>query len=121
MKRYESSGCLREPKITLRFRIEPGLENGIRIGGRVEELLDAWQGTARGCGSRLDGLIGAVEIIPGKRLDVWAENQVSVTLPYFKLMLLGGAYGAAYDLKDVRWCAAMTVFDAHGNSHNMCG
>jgi hypothetical protein len=107
--------------MTLCFRIEPVLNDGMAIADRAEELLDAWQRTASGCGSRLDGLVGTVEIIPSKRLDVWSEDQVRVTLPYFELMFLGGAYGAADNLKDVGWRAAMYVVDADANSHYMGG
>jgi hypothetical protein len=103
------------------FRIEPVPNDGMWISDRAEELLDARQRAASGGCSRLDGVVGTVEIIPGKRLDVWAENQVSVTLPYFELMFLSGAYGAADNLKDVGWRAAMYVVDTDANSHYACG
>jgi hypothetical protein len=105
----------------LGFGFEPSLEFGMRVFARIEQRLDAWERAARGCGTGFNGLIGTVEVIPRERLDVGAENQVRVTLPYFELMLLGGADCTADHLKDVGWSAAMSVFDANRNGNDVLG
>ena len=117
----ESSGCFREPEITLGFGFEPSLEFGMWVFGRAEQRLDAGERTARSCSASFDGFVCAVEIIPCKRLYVGPENQMRVALPNFKLMLLCGADGAADHLKDVGWSAAMSVFDAHRNGDDVLG
>jgi len=89
--------------------------------GRVEELVNAGERAAGRCGAGFDGLVGAIEIIPGERLDVGAENQVGMTLPNFELMFLGGANGAADDLKNVGWSAAVPVFEANRNGNHGVG
>jgi len=93
----------------------------MRVLGRVEELQDAGESAAGGCGASLDGLVGAVEIIPGERLDVGAQYKVSVALPNLELMLLSGADGAADDLKDVRWSAALPILEANRNADDVRG
>jgi len=105
--------------MTLCFGFDPSLEFGMGVLGRVEELLNAGKRAAGRSGAGLDGLVGTVEIIPGERLDVGAENQVGVTLPCFELMLLCGADGAADDLKDVGWRAAVHVFEANRNGNHV--
>lgn len=85
--------------------------------GRVKKLLDAREGAASGSDSCLNGFVGAVEIIPRERLDIGPQNQIRVALPYFELMLLGGADGAANDLENVGWSAAMPVFNADRNAN----
>jgi len=99
--------------MALFFGFYPSLEFDMGVLSRVEQFLDARECAACGCRSGFDGLVGAIKIIPGERLDVGAENQVGVTLPYFELMLLGGADGAADDLKDVGWSAALPIFNAN--------
>jgi hypothetical protein len=105
--------------MTLCFSFDPSLEFGMGVLRRVEHFLDAGERAACRCGAGFDGLVGAIKIIPGERLDVGAENQVGVTLPYFELMLLGGADGAADDLKDVGWSAAVTVIEANRNGKHV--
>jgi hypothetical protein len=100
------------------FGFDPSLELGMDILRRVEQFLDARKRAAGRCGAGFDGLVGTIKIIPGERLDVGAENQVGVTLPYLELMLLGGADGAADDLKDVGWSAAVTVIEANRNGQH---
>src|SRR5208282_1217223 len=117
----ESSGCLREPQITLGFGFEPSLKFGVGVLGRVEQLLDARQRTTGCFGAGLNGLVGAVEIVPCEKLDVGAENQVRMALPNFELMLLSGTDGAADHLKDVGWSPAMPIFDTNGNGDDMLG
>jgi len=50
-----------------------------------------------------------------------AENEVGVALPPFELMLLGGADGAGYNLKDIGGCAAMAVLNADLNAEDKFG
>jgi hypothetical protein len=121
MQSDESSGRLREPEITLCFSLEPSLEFEMRVLGRVKELQDARESAAGGCGASLDGLVGAVEVVPGERLDVGAQNKVGVALPNFELMLLSGADSAADDLKDVRWSAALPILEANRNADDVGG
>ena len=87
--------------------------------GSVDQFLDAGKREACRCGAGFDGLVGAIKIIPGERPDVGAENQVGVTLPNFELMLLGGADGAADDLKDVGRSAAVTIIEANRNGKHV--
>jgi hypothetical protein len=107
--------------VTLCLRLEPALKFGMEIWSRVEEFLDARQRTASRRGAGLDSLVRAVEIIPGKRLDIWAENQVSMTLPDLELMLLSGAHSAAHNLENIGWCPSMSIFDTDGNAHHVRG
>lgn|SRR5271167_871253 len=86
---------------------------------RIEQLLDAGQSAASRCGTGLNGFVGPVEIIPCERLYVGAKNQVCVALPYFELVLLSGADGAADHLKYVGWSAALPIFDANRNGDDM--
>jgi hypothetical protein len=99
----------------LGFSFEPGLEFGMGFLRRVEQLLDTWECAAGRCSTGLYGFVGTVEIIPRESLDIRAKNQVCVALPYFELMLLSGADGAADHLKDIRWSAALPIFDANRN------
>jgi hypothetical protein len=103
----------------LGFGFEPGLEFGMGVLRRIEQLLDSGERAASRCGTGLNGFVGAVEIIPCERLDVGAENQVCVALPNFKLMLLSGADGAANHLKYVGWSAALPIFDANRNGDDV--
>ena len=105
--------------MTLCFGLDPSLEFGMGVLRRVEQFLDAGERAACRCGAGFDGLVGAIKIIPGERPDVGAENQVGVTLPYFELMLLDGADGAADDLKDVGWSAAVTIVEANRNGKHV--
>jgi hypothetical protein len=97
----------------LGFGFEPGLEFSMCVLRRVEKLLDAGERAAGRCGACFDGLVGTVEIIPCESLDVGPENQVSVPLPYFELVLLSGAHSAGNHLKDVGGNSAMPIFDAY--------
>ena len=119
----ESSGGLREPQITLRFSFEASLVFDVRILplSRVNKFLDAGESATGGCGAGLDGLVGAVEVIPRERLDVGAQDQVGVALPYFELMFLGGAYGTADYLENVGWSAAVHIVEAHRNADHPRG
>jgi hypothetical protein len=101
------------------FGFDPSLEFGMGVLRRVEQFLDAGERAAGRCGAGFDGLVGPIKIIPGERLDVGAENQVGVTLPYFELMLLGGADGAADDLKDIGRSAAVTIIEANRNGKHV--
>ena len=103
------------------FGFDPSLEFGMGVLRRVEQFLNAGDRAACRCGAGFDGLVGAIKVIPGERLDVGAENQVGVTFPYFELMLLGGADGAADDLKDVGWSAAVTILEANRNGKHVLG
>jgi hypothetical protein len=105
----------------LGFYLEPGLELGMRILGRIKQHLYAGKSAPGRRGTRLNGFVGTVEIIPRERLHVRAENQVCVTLPYFELMFLSSIDGAADDLKDVGRGATSAVFDTDGNSDHMFG
>jgi len=105
--------------MTLCFGLDPSLEFGMGVLRRVEQFLDAGERAACRCGAGFDGLVGAIKIIPGERPDVGAENQVGVTLPYFELMLLDGADGAADDLKDVGWSATVTILEANRNGKHV--
>jgi hypothetical protein len=105
--------------MTLCFGFDPSLEFDMGVLRRVEQFLDAGERAACRRGAGFDGLVGAIKIIPGERLDVGAENQVGVTLPYFELMLLGGADGAADDLKDVGWSAAVNIIEANRNGKHV--
>lgn len=107
--------------MTLCLRLEPALKFSMEIWSSVEQFLDARQRTTSRRSAGLDSLARTVEIIPGKRLNVWAENQVSMTLPDLELVFLSRAYSAAHNLKDVGWCAAMHVLDTDGNTHYVCG
>jgi hypothetical protein len=89
--------------------------------GSVNKFLDARESATGGCGASLDGLVGAVEVIPRERLDIGAENQVRVAFPYFKLMFLGGADGAADDLENVGWSAALSIFNTNRNADDVPG
>jgi hypothetical protein len=121
MQSGESSGCLREPQITLCFGFEPGLEFEMSVLWRVQELLDPREGAASRSGPGLNGLVGTVEIIPGQRLDVRAEHEVCVALPYFELVFLSGADGAADHLENVGWRTAVPILEAHRNADNVRG
>ena len=83
--------------------------------------MDAGNSAAGGHGAGLDGLVCAVEIVPRERLHVGAEDEIGVALPDFKLMLLGGAYGTADDLEDVRRSAANAILDTNGNTDDVHG
>jgi hypothetical protein len=107
--------------MTLCFGFDPSLKFDMGVLRRVEQLLDAGECAACRYGASFDGLVGAIKIIPGERLDVGAEYQVGVTLPYFELMLLGGADGAADHLKDVGWSAAVTIIEANRNGKHVPG
>jgi hypothetical protein len=91
------------------------------VSRRIEQLLDSGESAASRRGTGLNGFVGAVEIIPCERLDVGAQNQVCVALPYFELVLLSGADGAADYLKYVGWSAALPIFDANRNGDDMVG
>jgi hypothetical protein len=52
------------------FGFDPSLEFGMGVLRRVEQFLDARECAACRCGSGFDGLVGAIKIIPGERLDV---------------------------------------------------
>jgi hypothetical protein len=103
------------------FGFKPSLEFGMGVLGRVEELVNAGERAAGRCGTGFDGFVGAVEIIPGERLHVGSKNQVCVALPYFELMFLGGADGAADDLKNVGWSAAVPIIKANRNGNHVLG
>jgi hypothetical protein len=60
----------------LGFYLKPGLELGMRILGRIEQLLYARNRAPGRRGTRLNGFVSTVEIIPRERLHVRAENQV---------------------------------------------
>ena len=83
--------------------------------------MDAWKGAAGGCGAGFDSLVGTVKIIPGKALDVGAQDQIRMTLPDFELMFLCGADGTAHDLKYVGWGAALSILEANGNTYDVGG
>jgi hypothetical protein len=56
------------------FGFDPSLEFGMGVLRWVEQLLDAGERAACHCGAGFDGLVGAIKIIPGERLDVGPEN-----------------------------------------------
>jgi hypothetical protein len=103
----------------LGFGFEPGLKIKIGLGCCFEHLLDARKRAAGRSGAGLNGLVGAVKIIPGEGLNVGAKNEVRVAFPDFMLMLLGGAYGAADYLEDVGRSAAAAIFNADGYANDM--
>jgi hypothetical protein len=80
---------------------------------RIEQLLDSGERAASRCGAGLNGFVGAVEIIPCEKLDVGAQNQVGVALPYFQRVLQSGADGATDHMKYVRWSATLSSFAAN--------
>lgn len=89
--------------------------------GAFQEFFNARDGTLRDGGAGLDGLIGAIEVVPGDGVDVGPEHEVGVALPTFELMLLGGADRARNDLKDVGWCAAMAILNADRDAEDEFG
>ena len=116
-----SSDGLGKPEIALIFRLEAGFKVRRVFFAVPEEFLDARECPAGGCGASFDGFVGAIEIIPGERLHIRADNKVGVALPNFELMLLSGADCAAYDLEDIGWSTAVAVLDANGNADDSCG
>ncbi|HEX4803809.1 MAG TPA: hypothetical protein VFV14_09865, partial [Myxococcaceae bacterium] len=69
----------------------------------------------------LDGFVCAMEIIPGESVHVRTENEIGVPLPYFKLVLLGGADGAAHDLEKIRRGAVVDILNPDGDGKNAAG
>src|SRR6516162_1212479 len=80
----------------------------------------AYAGQGRMCRglAGFNGFTGAVEVIPGKRMDIGANDQVRVPLPGVQLMLLSGADRAANDLEDIFGRIAAAVLSANGHADN---
>src|SRR5260370_8326678 len=76
-----------------------------------KKLLDAWHGAASRHRAGFNGFIRAIEVVPRKRLNVRAKDQVRVPLPDFQLVLLCRAHRPAHDLKDVGGRAAVAVLN----------
>ncbi len=93
-------------------------ENSGGVFGEAKEFLDARNGELGGSGSGFDGFVGFCEIVPGKRVDVRANDQVGITLPGIELMFLGGADGACNDLEHILGRVAVAIVNANGNSDN---
>src|SRR6202165_511969 len=66
--------------------------------------------------ARSDGLIDAVEFVPGKGLDVGPEDEIGMAFPDFELVLLRRVHRPAHDLKNVRGGAAVAVLHADGDT-----
>jgi hypothetical protein len=98
--------------LTLALRFEPGLQIECGVLLLHQQFFNTRESAARGGGTGSDGLFGAVEVVPGQGLHVGPEDKVGVTFPNFKLVLLRGAHGAAYDLKNVCGGAAVAVLHA---------
>ena len=79
--------------------------------GRVEQFLDA--GSARRAAAAPASMASSARSKSSQARD-WTSGRrtrVGVALPYFELMFLSGADGAADDLKDIGWSAAMSIFE----------
>ena len=85
--------------------LSPGFEAGLQIqhgsSRPLQQFLDARDSASGRRSACRDRFTGPIEIVPGQRLHVGAENEVRMALPDFKLMFLRGTDGAAYDLEDV--------------------
>ena len=83
-----------------------------------QEFLNARQCQLRRPNAGFDGLVGFLEVVPGKRIDVRANNEIRVALPVVELMFLRGADGSGNNLEHVFRRAAMAVLHADRNSDN---
>lgn len=86
--------------------------------GELEQLPDARESVTGGGGPCLDGFVCAVKIIPRERVHVRTENEIGVSLPYFKLMFLGGAHSAAHDLENIGGGAVVDILNPDGDGQN---
>jgi hypothetical protein len=56
-----------------------------------------------------------VKIVPSKRIHIRTEHEIGVPLPYFKLVFLGGADGAAHDLEKIGGGAVVDILNPDGD------
>lgn len=91
---------------------------GDAAGRAREELLNSRESAACGGGARLDGLIGAGELIPGKSLDIRTQHKVRFLLPDRAVIFLNGADRAAEDLKNVCGIAGTPIVKAYRDADN---
>src|SRR2546427_1004365 len=80
--------------------------------------MNAMQSKCKGGSAGFNGFAGSLEVVPGERIHVGADNEVGVALPGIELMLLCGADCAGHDLKHVLRRSAMAVLNANGNPNN---
>jgi len=102
--------------VTFIFSVEPGLEI---LGGVLllpQQFFNTRERAQRGSGAGSDRLVGAVEFVPGQRLDVGPEDEVGMAFPDFELVLLRRVHRPADDLKNVRGGAAVAVLHADGDT-----
>ncbi len=107
--------------MTLVFRFEPDLEIKRGVLPLHQQFFNARESAVRRGGARGDGFLGAMEVVPGQRLHIGTEDKVGVAFPDFQLVLLRGAYSAAYHLKNVGGGAAVAVLHADGDADDHCG
>jgi hypothetical protein len=86
-----------------------------------QEFFNARDGALCDGDASFDGFVSAVEIVPGYRMNVRAQNEIGVALPAFELVFLGGADGTRDDLKDVGGRAAMSVLNSDLNTEDKFG
>ena len=89
--------------------------------GPFQEFFNAGKSAISDRGAGFDGFVGAIEIVPGERLHVGADDQIGVALPGFELMLLCGAHGAGDHLKNIGGRASVAVLNADRNAENKFG
>src|ERR1700730_9909721 len=78
-------------------------------------FLNTRQSTSGRSPASFDGLIRAIEVVPGERLNIRSQHQVRIALPDLQLMFLRCAHRAAHHLKDVRGLTAVAVLDSDRN------
>jgi hypothetical protein len=107
--------------VALGFRFNPRLESLIGLLLLPQEFFNAGESASRSSGSRCDGFLGAVEIVPGQGLDVGPEYEVGIAFPDFELVLLCCVHGPAHDLKNICGRAAVAILNAYGNADYRSG
>src|SRR5271157_1025338 len=83
-----------------------------------QKIAKLGKGAASGSGARFDGVINALEIVPSQGLHVGTQDEVGVTLPGLKLVLLSGTDSSADHLKDVGGRAAVAIVQSNGDAHD---
>jgi hypothetical protein len=113
MQSNASSDGLRKPQIAFVFCFHPGFQILRGFFLLPQELLDARQRAPGGIRPCFNGLVGAIEIVPGDGFHIGAKNEIGVAFPNLELMLLRGTDGAADNLKNVCRGAQITILHSH--------
>ena len=91
-----------------------GFQTASVVVSTFQEFFNARDRASRDGDAGVDGFIGAIEVVPSNGVNIGPDDEVGVTFPGLDLVLLGGAYRARDDLKNVGGRAMVAVLNADG-------